>query len=289
MNMMNIVHNMRRRVFWFFHSLPPQGPSLRARFIARAGACLFLFGAISHGLVIGGHLDYDGSPWRKLPGQLASSLGFAADDIRITGLVHQEPDTLLSAIGVAPGGSLVGFDAVRARALLENLDWVAQATVMRKYPNRLDILVTERQPFAIWQRDGAHYVIDQTGTAMSTLDPRRLASLLLVTGEGAHRAVADLVSELEAVPHVKKHVAAAARVGQRRWTLYLDNGVTIALPEVGAKKALTMLAKLDRAQGLLSKGIKAIDLRLPGEMIVELEAPVVPGKDVKKFKVSQQH
>jgi cell division protein FtsQ len=285
---MNIVLNMRRRVFWFFRALPPQGPSLKARFIARAGACLLLFGAIIHGLVIGGHLDYDGSPWRKLPGQLASSLGFAADDIRITGLVHQEPDTLLSAIGVTPGGSLVGFDAVRARALLENLDWVAQATVMRKYPNRLDMVVTERQPFAIWQRDGAHYVIDQTGTAMSTLDPKRLSSLLLVTGEGAHRAVAGLVSGLTTVPQVKKHVAAAARVGERRWTLYLDNGVTIALPERGAEKALASLARLDRAQGLLSRGIKAIDLRFPGEMIVELQAPVAPDRDVRDFKVSQQ-
>lgn len=285
---MNIPQIIRRRLFWFFRSLPAKGPSLRARFIARSGACALLFGAIIHGLVIGGHLDYDGSPWRKLPGQLASSLGFAADDIRITGLVHQEPETLLSAIGVEPGGSLVGFDAVRARALLENLDWVAQATVMRKYPNRLDIVVTERQPFAIWQRDGAHYVIDQTGTAMSTLDPKRLASLLLVTGEGAHRAVAQLVNELETVPQVKKHVAAAARVGERRWTLYLDNGVTVALPETGSDKALATLAKLDRAQGLLSKGIKAIDLRLPGEMIVELAEPAVPDKDIKKFKVSQQ-
>jgi cell division protein FtsQ len=285
---MKILNNMRRRVIWFFRSLPPRGPSLRTRFFARTGACVLLFGAIIHGLVIGGHLDYDGSPWRKLPGQLASSLGFAADDIRITGLIHQEPEALLTAIGVTPGGSLVGFDAVRARALLENLDWVAQATIMRKYPNRLDIVVTERQPFAIWQRGGAHYVIDQTGTAMSTLDPKRMSSLLLVTGEGAHHAAASLVTDLDSVPQVRKHVLAAARVGQRRWTLYLDNGITVALPEIGSTKALTTLAKLDQEQGLLSKGIKGIDLRLPGEMIVELAPPVVPDKDVKNFKVSQQ-
>lgn len=287
---MNILLNMHRRAVRFLRGLPRSGPSFRTRFIARTGACTLLFGAIVHGLVIGGHLDYDGSPWRKLPGQIASSMGFAADDIRITGLVHQDPETLLSAIGVTPGGSLVGFDAVRSRALLENLDWVAQATVMRKYPNRLDIVVTERRPFAIWQRDGAHYVIDQTGTAMSTLDPKRLASLLLVTGEGAHRAVAGLVTDLEAVPQVKKHVTAAARVGQRRWTLYLDSGATVALPEHGQEKALAALAKIDRAQGLLSKGVKGIDFRLPGEMIVELAAPVTPdkGKDVKNFKVSQR-
>jgi cell division protein FtsQ len=285
---MNLLNAIRRRTFWFFRGLPAKDPSFRTRFLARTGACALLFGSILHGLVIGGHLDYDGSPWRKLPGQLASSLGFAADDIRITGLVHQEPESLLSAIGVTPGGSLIGFDAVRARALLENLDWVAQATVMRKYPNRLDIVVTERQPFAIWQRDGSHYVIDQTGTAMSTLDPKRMSTLLLVTGEGAHRASAALVNDLEAVPQVRRHVLAAARVGQRRWTLFLDNGVTVALPEMGSGKALVTLAGVDQAQGLLSRGIKGIDLRLPGEMIIELAGPVAPGEDVKDFKVSQQ-
>ncbi len=285
---MNFLEQIRWRIHMALRRLPRSGPSLRTRFIARTGAVVLLFGAIIHGLVIGGHLDYDGSPWRKLPGKLASSLGFAADDIRITGLIHQEPETLLSAIGVTPGGSLVGFDASRARALLENLDWVAQAKVLRKYPNRLDIVVSERQPFAIWQRDGAHYVIDQTGTAMSTLDPRRLSSLLLITGEGAHRAVAGLVGELEAVPEVRARIAAAARVGQRRWTLYLDNGVTVALPETGADKALAMLAELDRSQGILSKGVKSLDLRFAGELVVELAEPVAPEKDVKNFKVSQQ-
>lgn len=285
---MRFAQEIRRRAFQFFRRLPPRGPSFRTRFIARAGACTLLFGSILHGLVIGGHLDYDGSPWRKLPGQIASSLGFAADDIRITGLVHQEPETLLNALGVQPGGSLVGFDAARARSLLENLDWVASARVMRKYPNRLDIVVSERQPFAIWQRDGAHYVIDQTGTAMSTLDPRRLASLLLVTGEGAHRAAAELVGQLDQVPKVKRHVTAAARVGERRWTLYLDNGITVALPEKDPAKALEALAELDRSQKILSKGIKSIDLRLADEMIVELPEPVAPEKDIKNFKVSQQ-
>lgn len=285
---MRPAQEIRRRAFQFFRRLPPKGPSFRTRFIARAGACTLLFGSILHGLVIGGHLDYDGSPWRKLPGQIASSLGFAADDIRITGLVHQEPETLLNALGVQPGGSLVGFDATRARSLLENLDWVASARVMRKYPNRLDIVVSERQPFAIWQRDGAHYVIDQTGAAMSTLDPRRLASLLLVTGEGAHRAAAELVGQLDQVPKVKRHVTAAARVGERRWTLYLDNGITVALPEKDAAKALETLAALDSSQKLLSRGVKSIDLRLPNEMIVELPEAVVPEKDIKNFKVSQQ-
>jgi cell division protein FtsQ len=244
-------------------------PTLAIRSLARGAACLFLIAAITYGLIAGGHLDYGGSPWGKLPGKMASLLGFAADDIRVTGAVHQDPEMVLSAIGVEPGGSLIGFDANRARKLLENLDWIASAEVVRRFPNQLDIVVAEREPFAIWQRGGMHYVIDKAGTAVSAIDPARVSVLPLVTGEGAHLAARELINQLEAAPAVRSHLSAAARVGERRWTLYLDNGVKLALPEQGVAEALALVARLDREQQLLSKGIRGVDLRVRGRVVIE--------------------
>ncbi|CAN5153138.1 hypothetical protein BH10PSE7_BH10PSE7_40790 [soil metagenome] len=265
------------------------GHRFRVRFLARTSACLFFAAAISHGLIAGGYLDYPDSPWLKLPGRAASLFGFAADDIHITGLVHQDPESVLSAIGVQPASSLVGFDAGRARALLENLDWVASARVAREFPNQLDIVLEERKPFAIWQRDGAQYVIDKTGAAMSTLNPHRLSSLLVVTGEGANEAAIDLVNQLEAQPALRSRVIAAARVGFRRWTLFLDNGLSVALPEQDAEKALQRLADLDRQRALLSKGIQSVDLRLADRVIIAVaEIKSDAGKKPDKLKISQR-
>jgi cell division protein FtsQ len=247
-------------------------PTRRARVSARLAACLFLAIAIIHSLIIGGHLDYRGSPWAKLPGKMAGVLGFAAEDIRITGLIHQDPEMVLAAIGLEPGGSLIGFDANRARMILENLDWIASAQIVRRFPNQLDITVSERIPFAIWQRDGMHFVIDKSGVAVSAIDPKRVSILPLVTGEGAHVAAGELVNELEAAPALLSHLTAAARVGERRWTLYLDNGVKVVLPEHGLKSAVALVSRLDREQGLLSKGIQGVDLRVPGRVIIETAA-----------------
>ena len=85
------------------------GNTLRARFLARASAVLVLGLTIMHAVSQGGYLDYQGSPWLKIPGKLSSVVGMAADDIRITGLVHQDPEMVLTALGLKPGGSLVGF------------------------------------------------------------------------------------------------------------------------------------------------------------------------------------
>jgi cell division protein FtsQ len=243
---------------------------LRIRVLGRLAGLGFLAGAIVLGLNQGGHLEYEGSPWSRLPGKAAGLFGFAADDVRISGLVHQEPERVLAAIGVAPGGSLIGFDAGQARRLLENLDWVASARVTRLFPNQLEIALVEREPFAIWQRSGAHYVIDKTGIAMSTLDPGEMGKLLLVTGEGAKDAAQELVNRLEAHPALRSRVKAAARVGERRWTLYLDTGATVALPERGEDAAMALIEALDRAQGLLSKGIAAVDLRSRDRIVVAL-------------------
>jgi cell division protein FtsQ len=259
------------------------------RIMARLGAILFLGATLVHGLAQGGHLDYDGSPWAKLPGQLSGFVGMAADDIHIAGLVHQEPEAVLSAIGVKPGSSLIGFDAVKARRLLENLDWVSSASVQRLFPNQLEIKVTEREPFAVWQRDGTYYVIDRSGAAMSSVSPSRLPQLPLVTGEGAHLVAEELVNHLEAVPALMLKTRAAARVGQRRWTLYLENGVTVALPEAGEEAALLRIQELDSAHGLLSRGIRNVDMRIAGRIAIELavKEKVADGKAKVKLSLNR--
>jgi cell division protein FtsQ len=258
--------------------------SLRLRIAARVGAVLFLGFTVAHSVSVGGYLGYEGSPWLKIPGKLAGLVGMAADDIKIQGLVHQEPEKLLAALGLKPGANLVGFDADKAKQLLENLDWVAAATVQRHFPNQLEIAVTERVPFAIWQRGGSYYVIDQSGSAMSNVTPGQLDGLLLVTGEGAQFSVQELVNQLEVTPNLLLRVKAAARVGQRRWNLYLDSGITIQLPEKDVEAALARLDALDASQQLLSKGIRNVDLRMSGRVIVGV-AEVAADQSV--VKVSQ--
>lgn len=247
-----------------------QGNTFKVRFAARASALLVLGGVIMSGLLSGGYLDYEGSPWMQLPGKAASLVGMAAQEITITGLEHHEPETLLSAIGVQPGGSLMGFDAVQARNILQNLDWVQSAKVQRLFPNQLVVEVKEREPFAIWQRGTAYYVIDKSGAAMSGLEASQMVRLPLVTGEGANSAAAELINQLSAYPDIMLQVKAAARVGSRRWTLYLDNGITVQLPERDWQQAIATADELNKTQKILARGIRSLDLRLPGRVTVEV-------------------
>jgi cell division protein FtsQ len=244
--------------------------SSRAHLFARMFSILFLAAAIAHGTLRGGILDYEGSPLRNISGKLASMVGMAAEDIRVSGLTHHDPELLFHALGVRPGASLIGFDAAEARRTLEAMDWVAAATVQRQYPNRLDINVAERVPFAIWQHGGAYSLIDKAGVAMGGLELMGQSHLPLVTGLEANLGAADIVNHLEAYPLLFNKVSAVAMVGKRRWTLYLSNGVKVALPAENVDEALAQLNKLDVQAGLLSKAVSLIDLRSPGQMTVSV-------------------
>ena len=242
--------------------------SWKFRSSVRAFAVIFLAATLIHGAVRSVSLSGDQSAMNHMPGRLASLVGLAADDIKVSGLVHHDGQALLNALSIVPGSSLVSFDAGAARRQLEAMDWIEGASVQRKFPNTLEIAIKEREAFAVWQHDGAYKLIDRSGVAMGGLDQMYNAHLPLVTGEGANLAAAELVNQLSVTPELMKKVSAAARVGQRRWNLYLDNGVKVALPEIGVPEALKSVANLDQSDNILSKGISMVDMRIAGQMIV---------------------
>jgi len=260
------------------HKQAPRRGKIHNRFavrlLGRAGGVAFLAAAVGYGAMLGGHLD--GGRLDALSGKVAGSFGYAAQEIRISGLEWQAPPAVLEAIGVTPGGPLVGFEPAQARRALENLDWVESARVQRLFPNQLEIRVVERQPFAVWQRDGRFHVIDEAGTTLSGIGAADVPGLPLVTGEGAGSAVAQLVNHLEAHPGLSSRVKAGARVGARRWNLYFDGPVKVLLPEHGLEKALAVLSDLHDRHRILDKRIAAVDLRVAGRVVFSPPLPADP-------------
>ncbi|MGI9514300.1 MAG: cell division protein FtsQ/DivIB [Anderseniella sp.] len=236
--------------------------------LVRSSAVGMLALATGYGLLAGDHLTDPSSGARGLPAQVSSYFGYAAEQIRITGLKRVAGASVLKAIGVKPGGSLVGFDANNARSILLNLDWVQEASVRVLPPNRLEIDIGEREPFAVWQRDGNYYVIDREGAAIASFEASRFPHLMLVSGEGAQKSVSQLVNQLEAWPELHSRIKAAARVGKRRWTLYFAGGRQALLPEKQVEQAIARLTDLDARFGVLTSGIEQVDLRLAGSAVM---------------------
>jgi len=257
--------------------------SLLWRFGARASGVSAIFATVLYGLVVGGHITDPNSLLYNIQGKVAGQFGYAARDVTIAGLKNRQPVAVLKAIGIKPNDSLIGFDANAARGVLEKVDWVKKAEVRRIYPNQLEIDIVERVPFAIWQRDGEFYVIDKFGAAFTSLEASDVEGLIVVTGEGAHKKVFELVNHLEAQSGLQSKIAAAGRIGDRRWNLYFKSGLKVMLAEKDLAQGLARLKKLQDDVGIFDKAIATVDLRFGDRVVIS------PLEGVKnKIRVSQR-
>ena len=111
---------------------------------------------------------------------------------------------------------------------------VKSATVRKLYPNELVITLTEREPHAIWQLNGELFVIAADGTVIDLMQDERFSTCRFVVGEGANTRNKDYLALLEAAGPLKNRIRAGTLVSGRRWTLKMDNGMDVRLPELEA-------------------------------------------------------
>jgi cell division protein FtsQ len=250
---------------------------------------LMLLGSTSLGIVKGGHVDELVGALSDARNALANSAGFRITTVAINGRKQLSQDEVLAVGGVNGRSSLLFLDAATVRDKLKTNPWIADATILKLYPGRLQIDIVERSAFALWQQDGRLSVIADDGAVLEPYLSRRFISLPLVVGKGAADKARDFLALLDRYPQVRSATKAAIFVGERRWNLRLKDGLDIRLPENDVGNALALLTRLDKDDRLFSRDIVAVDMRLPDRLVVQLSEDAAKAreelfKDKKKKK-----
>ncbi|MDP1626978.1 cell division protein FtsQ/DivIB [Parvibaculum sp.] len=245
------------------------------------GALVLIACVAVYGVVIGGHAENGVNAVTHQANRLLALSGFSIQDVTVTGRAQTRKDDLLAAVGTKRGDPIFGFDTEAARQRIERLDWVRSATVTRLLPDTIRIEVSERQPFALWQRGGELSIVDAEGRPITDEGVQDFAHLPFIVGFGAPRAAPELLTLMQKErPELLQRVRAFVRVSDRRWNLRLENGVDVKLPETGVAKALADLAAYDTKYRVLSRDIVAVDLRLPDRVSVELTENAANGTGI---------
>lgn len=250
----------------------PRGIGLAALVVLLAGAGVF-------GMVKGNHVENFLGALSDTRNAAANSVGFRITSIAISGRKQLTQDEILAVGGVNGRSSLLFLDAASARDKLKADPWISDATVQKLYPGRLQIDITERAPFALWQENGRVSVIAEDGTVLEPYVARRFVSLPLVVGKGAETRAKEFLALLAQYPQVRSAVKAIVFVGERRWNLRLTDGLDVRLPEFEVEKALASLSKMDKETSLFSRDITAIDMRLPDRLTVRLSEDAAKARD----------
>ena len=154
----------------------------------------------------------------------------------------------------------IDLDAARAR--IEALDAVLRADLRVRSGGVLQVMITEREPVAIWRTDAGLMLVDTGGHRVAGLLSRAdRPDLPLVAGEGADRAMAEAVALFGAAGPLLPRIRGLVRIGERRWDLILDRDQRVLLPAVNPVQALERLLALDHAQDIMNRDILTVDLR----------------------------
>jgi cell division protein FtsQ len=251
---------------------PPRG-------LGASAAAALLLASTCYGVVKGGHADAIVAQVQDLCDSAANSLGLGIAEIALAGQRELSRDDLLALAGVTRHSSLLFLDAGKTRARLISDPWIADATVLKLYPGRLRIAIKEREPFALWQKDGAVSLIAADGTVLEPIAPARFLSLPLLVGAGAERAGRAFLDLINRHPAIAPLTRSSVLVAERRWTLHLNSGIEVLLPEHDPAQALRTLTKLDQSKKLLSRDIVLIDLRLADRVTVRLSDGAAAARD----------
>jgi cell division protein FtsQ len=260
------------------------------RWAGAAASALLVLASIGYGAWKGGHLPMIVDALHDARDAAANAAGLRIAAVSLSGEKHVSRREIFAAAGVTDRASLLFLDVDAARARLKAIPWIADATVRKLYPDHLQITVTERDAFALWQLDGKVSVISADGTVVGPLADWRFAQLPLVVGAGAATRAREFLAVLDGHPAIRNQVRASVLVAERRWNLKLKNGIDVRLPELDVARALDTLTALDRDKQLLARDITAIDLRLPDRVSVHLsdEAAQAREEALKDKKVKRK-
>jgi cell division protein FtsQ len=244
-----------------------------------AASLLLLAATLSYGAAVGGHVAAISDSLKAARDKAANALGFGIAAVSVNGGNQISREQALALAGVTGRSSLLFFDAESARSRLVADPWIADAAVLKLYPDRLLITITERRAFALWQHNAHVNVIADDGTVLQPFVEDRYRGLPLVVGSGAERRAKNFIGLLDRYPAIRSAVRASVLVAERRWNLRLTNGMDVRLPEGDLQTALDRLVKLDNDKKLLSRDVTSIDLRLADRVTVRLSDAAAQARD----------
>jgi cell division septal protein FtsQ len=203
----------------------------------------------------------------------------ATRTVEVTGAHRLDEATVRAAAGIEPGTNLFAVDVAAAEDRVAGLPGVRRAHVVRHLPGRVTVLVEEREPYALVNAGGLHWV-DAEGYLVTTDARPGATGLPILTGVGAPAPGASAPSESLrsglALLHVFQRTSGrlTTRVSEVDLSrphgpvLYLVDGIEVRLGPDGWSDRL---ARLDGVLGELDargERVASVDLRFRDQVVL---------------------
>jgi hypothetical protein len=101
-------------------------------------------------------------------------------------------DNIIEVLNIHIGDPINSFNINNIRKRINDLSWVKDSKIYLRPLGQLDILISEHIPYGVLELNKKHYIIDNNGTRIKTIESFEFPGLFRLYGEGSTLAVKEL-------------------------------------------------------------------------------------------------
>ncbi len=218
---------------------------------------------------------------------LSVTLLFNANEVVVSGTQLYSSEQIRLICGVEQGDNLIRLDTHTAeKCALESLSYVDDIKVLRSFPSRISIKVTEAVPKANIEQDGKYYVVSESGRILEAGLDKPMGGLVVIVGydlknlgigdklesnDDMKQNITDTIFDTLEHTQLKEHISAINIADRSNIKLNYDSRINILLGssldleyKLGAVKVIIDTKISDKFNGVIyyhtdSGGVSVID------------------------------
>jgi len=193
---------------------------------------------------------------------MARTIGLAVERVEVEGVSGEHEALVRAAVMIEPGENMFRADPGEIATRVEATGAVTHVRVYRLWPDTILVVASPARPVALYRSEEAWLVIDSGGRVRKDLEPGAFPALPRLVGAEAPEEWPSLQAALAAHPTVQTLLEGAVHRGSERWTLLLEGGVAVKLPELArAQPSLAAVERLQARASVLNGSYQEIDAR----------------------------
>ena len=193
--------------------------------------------------------------------------------------VHLSEQNIQAAVLPHVGEGFFHVDLETIQAELENMPWVYEAQVWRRWPDRLNILITEQVPTVRW---GEEALLNPLAQVFSPEALDDFAALPVLSGppNSENQLLASYDTLMERLGPLGLRIQSLKLDGKQALSMTLDNGLRIVIGRNQVRERLSRLMDLLSGRfGRVNENLSQIDLRYANGVAIRTRKPLeVAGK-----------
>lgn len=171
------------------------------------------------------------------------------------------------------GEKLYSLDIKKLTEEIKEISWVENVFIKKNFDKcSVSLKIESKKPIAIWF-DGMNYLLvdDKNRIIDYPIKYDEAANLIIIKNTTPPDNLNEIISLSKSFAFIKNHIVSVEKVDNRRWDIvlkYMENYITIKLPEKNYKQVLQQIVKLNSEKDLLKRQITILDARNLDEVLI---------------------